>query len=129
MNAIAALLVVVALAGGAALASCSDGEPQSPMESVPFDATIWKDANKVRDERRMAMYDDLTKHYPLTGRDAAYVLELLGPPTTETTRSSIVVWEYRLGPEPGVPSIDSLWLQVIFERTNMVVEQVSRVTD
>lgn len=118
-----AILAVLWLAPG--LASCG-GEHDT---ALPFDAEAWKTASTTSDDARQRMYGDLVKHAEFVGKTKPEILALLGPPTQEFPRDDAVIWEYRLGPERGRPSIDSEWLQLTFRGMPMAVERFALVTD
>lgn len=115
--------------GTMAVAACGPlgGEGPSDGTAARFDSAKWKAESAVADRGRLTMYQDLTRSGRLLAMDRAGVIELLGDPNEVGALDQREIWEYRLGPEPGAPSVDSLWLQLEFDDGRVAIQRV--VTD
>ena len=85
-----------------------------------FSSERWQNPTVYRTNGRLDMADDLIARHLLTGKTKLEVLAMLGPEETERPfRDEHLV--YYLGPELGFFSIDSEWLAIRFDSTDVVM--------
>lgn len=94
--------------------------PYNGRGPLEFTTQAWADAERSVFGDRYLMLDDLLEKEPLVGRTRFQVEALLGPliPPTEYPSGG---WCYYLGPEPGIISVDNIWLRVEFDAPDIVV--------
>ncbi len=114
---------------GGLLAKTNWDEWQHCRGYTQFNPTQWNDPQLSADPTyvRLCMVDDLLARYLLLGRPQAGVIELLGPPASQ---SGFVEYDmvYVLGPERRFISIDSEWLVIKLDAAGHVNE-AKLVTD
>lgn len=92
------------------------------IDPLPFDAAAWQNnpATFSHDSMRLRMVDDLLASHPLVGRTRSQVVALLGEPDDVGWRNPDMV--YQLGLERGPFAIDSEWLQLHLDKSDVVLD-------